>query len=679
VIQFGPEVCSNVGVAVAGEWLETNGLGGFASSTIIGLNTRRYHGLLVAATRPPGGRLLLLSKLEEVLVVDGRRYELSANQYHGIIHPQGYQFLKGFRLDPFPVFTYVVGGFEIEKAVFMIYGENSTIVQYHIRSLDSGPQALSSQKKISLEVFPLIAFRDYHGITRQNNTINPYVETMDNLATVRPYPGLEELHFAHDAHRVEATGYWYRNFEYLLEFDRGLDYVEDLFNPLVLKFDLNKRTSASIVTSTQPHPVSHVIKYRQEEISRRQALVSMVPYKDEFIQTLITAADQFIVDRDGEKSILAGYPWFGDWGRDAMIALPGLTLVTGRIDAAKSILLNFSRHADQGLLPNHFSETEGPCDYHSVDATLWFFEALRSFVQYTGDYDFVKNNFYELLIEIIEGYTRGTRYGIHVDAEGLIVAGQEGVSLTWMDAKVGDMIVTPRHGKPVEVQALWYNALCVMEKLANTYGDNHHEKHYKDMAERTSHHFNKLFYNESAGCLFDTVDKDQRDGSIRPNQIFAVSLFYSMLSPEKSKNIVHVIGRDLLTPYGLRSLSPHDARYRGRYHGDQIHRDGAYHQGTVWPWLMGPFISAYLKVNDRSEKSREQSAQWLSTLFNHIDEAGLGQISEIFDGDNPHHPRGCIAQAWSVGELLRTAVEDIYNLRPSENKWLQMSRQHRLL
>ena len=679
MIQFGPEVCGNIAVAVAGEWLETNGLGGFASSTIIGLNTRRYHGLLTAATRPPGGRLLLLSKFEEVLVIDGRRYELSVNQYPGIIHPQGYQFLKGFRLDPFPIFTYVVEGVEIEKAVFMIYGENSTVVQYHIRLLESNPHPASTQKKITLEVHPLIAFRDYHSATHQNNTINPYVETMDNLATVRPYPGLEELHFAHDADKVETTGYWYRNFEYLLEHERGLDHVEDLFNPMVLKFDLAKRPSASIVASTLPHPVSHVIKYRQEEISRRQALLTTLPYKDEFIQTLVTAADQFIVERDGEKSIIAGYHWFDDWGRDTMIAFPGLTLVTGRTDIAKSILLNLSRRVNQGLLPNRFPETEGVCEYNTVDATLWFFEAIRAFLHYTGDYDFVRNNFYEVLVDIIEWYTRGTRYGIHMDKDGLIIAGQEGVQLTWMDAKVGSQVITPRRGKPVEIQALWYNALCFMEKLADIYGDSHHEKHFKEIAQRASDHFNRLFFNESTGCLYDVIDKNNRDGSIRPNQILAVSLFYSMLPEEKAKSIVQVVERDLLTPYGLRSLSPNDSRYCGRYQGDPASRDGAYHQGTVWPWLIGPFISAYVKINDRSEKSREQAAQWLSALFNHIDEAGLGQVSEIFDGNTPHHPRGCIAQAWSVGELLRAAVEDIYDLRPTENKWMQMPRQQRLL
>lgn len=677
MIHFGPEICSNIAVAVTGEWLETNSLGGFASSTIIGLNTRRYHGLLTAASRPPGGRLLLLSKFEEVLVMDGRRYELSANQYSGIIHPQGFQFLKGFRLDPFPIFTYAVGGLEIEKSVFMIYGENSTVVQYHLRLLDTGLQASAAQRKITLEVYPLIAFRDFQGTTHQNNTINPYVETMDNLATVRPYAGLEELHFAHDADKLEATGYWYRNFEYLLEYERGLDYVEDLFNPLVLKFDFTKSSSASVIASTQVHPISHVLKYRQEEISRRQALVTMVPYKDEFIQMLVMATDQFIVERDGEKSIIAGYPWFGEWGRDTMIALPGLTLVTGRIEAAKSILLNFSRRAQQGLLPSRFSETEGLCEYDSVDATLWFFEVLRAFLQYTGDYDFVRSNFYEALLDIIEWHTRGTRYGIHMDTDGLIAAHEKGVPLTWMDAKVGDWVVTPRSGKPVEVQALWYNALRFMEKLTNIYGDSHDETRFRDMAQRASHSFNRLFFNESLGCLYDTIDKDTRDGSIRPNQIFAVSLFYSMLSPERARSVVQVVSRDLLTPYGLRSLSPKDPRYHGRYEGDVVSRDGAYHQGTVWSWLMGPFISAYVKVNDRSEESRQQAARWVSSLFNHMDEAGLGQVSEIFDGDSPHHPRGCIAQAWSVAELLRAAVEDIYDLRPTESKWMHISRHHR--
>ena len=657
MISFGPDTCRDLGAALDREWLETNGLGGFASSTIAGLNTRRYHGMLVAATKPPVGRMVLLSKLEETLIIGGKSFELSTNQYPGVIHPQGYQYQTRFRLDPFPVFTYQVEGVEIEKSVFMVQGENTTVVQYQLKT---------PHTSVRLDVRPLIAFRDYHNTTHENGGLDPTVSADPGLASVAPYHGLPRLYLAYEADAVETTGQWYRNFEYRVEQERGLDYREDLFNPLVLRFELGVRSSAAIIASTEHHDVREASRLRKGEIVRRTAIADAAPVKDELLRSLVTAADQFIVARGEQKTVIAGYHWFSDWGRDTMIALPGLTLVTGRFDVARSILLEFSKHVDQGMLPNRFPDAGEQPEYNTVDGTLWYFEAIRAYVDYTGDYEFVRKHLYDVLTEIITWHVRGTRYGIRVDDSGLLASGEPGVQLTWMDAKVGDWVVTPRYGKPVEIQALWYNALRTMEDCAARFGDSAGQKRFAKMATVARWSFNRLFWNENAGCLYDVVNGGPPDASIRPNQVLAVSLHHGMLSPERARAVVDVVARELLTPYGLRTLAPGDSRYVGHYGGDQYARDSAYHQGTVWPWLLGTFLSAYVKVNGGTEEARMQAAKWLEPFRKHLREAGLGQVSEILDGDLSHRPRGCIAQAWSVAELLRAAVEEVFVVKPVE-------------
>jgi predicted glycogen debranching enzyme len=660
MIQFKREICGDLDAALRREWLETNGLGGFASSTIIGLNTRRYHGLLTAATKPPVGRFVLLSKLEETLFIEGQPFDLSANRYPGVVHPQGFRYLKQFRLDPFPVFTYEVEGIEIEKSVFMIQGENSTVIQYELRR-NNHPE---SPTNLSLEIRPLIAFRDYHSTTHENGGINRDVEQRPGLAIVTPYQGLPSLHVAHNAVELQRTRDWYRNFEYDAERERGLDFSEDLFNPLVLSFDLRLSRQASIIASTEQRDVAQAAEYRQSEITRRRSTQASCTIEDDFAPALAAAADQYIVSRGDQKTVIAGYHWFSDWGRDTMIALPGLTLPTGKHDIARSILRTFAKHVNQGMLPNRFPDAGETPEYNTVDATLWFFEAARAYIAYTGDLEFVKNALYPVFADIISWHARGTRYGIKVDPSGLLSSGEPGVQLTWMDAKVGDWVITPRRGKPVEIQALWYNALCIMDDLAGRFGDEAAQKRYRNMAAMANWSFNRLFWNEAAGCLYDVVNGGPPDASMRPNQILAVSLLHSVLSPERAKSVVEKVQEHLLTPYGLRSLSPSDSQYRGRYTGGPSERDGAYHQGTVWPWLMGPFISAYIKVNGNSEMARRQAATWLEPLRDHLSDGGLGHISEILDGDAPQRPCGCIAQAWSVAEVLRAYVEDVKGIRP---------------
>jgi predicted glycogen debranching enzyme len=659
MIEFGEEICRDLHEASGREWLETNGLGGFASSTVTGLNTRRYHGLLVAATRPPVGRTVLLSKLDETLVVGGRRYELSANQYPDVVHPQGHRLLSRFRLDPFPVFTYRVEGFELEKAVVMLHGENTTCVRYALRAPDGAGEA-----DVRLEVRPLMAFRDYHALTHENGALDSRVQVGEGVLTVAPYEGLPALHFAHEGGEVEAVGHWYRNFIYAEEQARGLDYREDLFSPYALKFALHGRREVSLVASTERRDAGRAAEYIRAEVARRAEVLKASPSGDETVRTLTAAADQYVVARGEQKSVIAGYHWFGDWGRDTMIALPGLTLVTGRFDVARSILAEFARHVSQGMLPNRFTEAGEAPEYNTVDATLWYFEAVRALVAYTADSEFVRANLYGVLREIVEWHVRGTRYGIRVDDDGLLAAGEEGAQLTWMDAKVGDHVITPRRGKPVEIQALWYNALRVMEGLARAFGFTDDERKYAAMASRARDSFNGQFWNEEAGCLYDVLDGAARDASLRPNQIFAASLPHSMLSDERARRVVETVERELLTPYGLRSLAPADSQYSGRYGGGPAERDAAYHQGAVWAWLIGPFVTAYLRVHGRTPESVAHARTLLDPLLIHLKDACLGHISEIFEGDAPHAPRGAVAQAWSAAELLRALVEDVQGVRP---------------
>ncbi len=660
VIRFDQSVCTRLDLALSREWLETNGLGGFASSTLIGLNTRRYHGLLTASTTPPTGRVLLLSKLEETVVIGGERYELAANQYPGAVHPQGYQYLKEFRLDPFPVSIYHVAGLEIEKRVFMVQGENTTVTEYEVRSIDG-----SAKPKCELELRPLIAFRDYHSTTHKNDALNPALDNHDGLVSIRAYPGLPPLYFAHNAQELVMDGRWYMNFEYRVERERGLDFAEDLYQPFTLHFQLSRRNSATVIASTQPHDSKSAAVLREAERRRREAVVAAAPVDQPLVRTLTAAADHYIVQRGSFKSIVAGYHWFTDWGRDTMIALPGLTLVTQRFDLARQILEAYAHSIDQGLLPNRFPDAGETPEYNTADATLWFFEAIRAYLKYSGDEELVREQFYPLLKDIIDWHVRGTRYGIHVDADGLLACGEPGVQLTWMDAKVGDYVVTPRIGKPVEIQALWYNALRIMQDFSNRFNDPDSAALFANLAAEAMETFNKRFWNESAGSLYDVVENGHADGSLRPNQIFAVSLPYTMLSPERARSVVQIVQTELLTPLGLRTLSRHDPRYRAHYEGGVTERDTAYHLGTVWPWLMGPFITAYMKVNDRSEPARQQAETWLNAFSEHVTTTGLGHICEIADAEYPHTPRGCIAQAWSVAELLRSAVEDVYSAAPA--------------
>lgn len=653
MIRFDHAVLSDLERALRHEWLETNGLGGFASSTIVGLDTRRYHGLLTVALQPPADRVLLLAKLEETLLIGERRHELSANQYPGVVHPQGFLVQREFRLDPFPVFVYALEGLVLEKSVALVHGEDTVVVTYTLRG--SVPADTSA---VRLEVRPLVAFRDFHATTHENDAIDRRVTLADGVASVTPYPGLPTLHLAHDAAAVDASGDWYRSFEYAAERARGLDFREDLFQPCTLHFDLGGAGRAAIVAGTERHAALDAEALLGAEVGRRAALAA--GGSDELQRALLVAADQYVVRRGAGKTVIAGYPWFGDWGRDTFISVRGLCLATGRLDVARDILLAWTRVVSDGMLPNRFADHGEAPEFNSVDAALWFVIAARELLDAstaagrpvaTDEAEAI----WRAVDAILEGYAQGTRYHIGVDAaDGLLFAGEPGVQLTWMDAKVGDWVVTPRIGKPVEVQALWLAALHLA-------GERKGGARWRELHARGRTSFAQRFWNEAEGCLYDVVDPGGHSGAVdstfRPNQIFAVGgLPIVLLDEERARRVVDAVESRLWTPLGLRSLAPGEAGYVGRYGGGVRERDGAYHQGTVWPWLLGPFVEAWVRVRGGSEDARREArARFLAPLAEHLATAGLGHVSEIADGDAPFEPRGCPFQAWSVGEALRLA------------------------
>ncbi len=633
--------------------LETNGLGGYASSTIAGANTRRYHGLLIAALRPPTQRTLLLSKLEETLAETDTEYDLSCNQYPGSIYPQGYRYLQEFRADPFPTFLYESEGarpIRLEKLVAMCSGLNAVVVRYRL---------IEGAGTASLVVRPLVNCRDHHHLMRENTDFDATAEVSGarDRISVQPYPGVPPLHIHVQGGYFEPWGYWYHNFEYAQEAARGLEFREDQYSPGYFVCQLEVGETRFVVASVGTPDAFDPGAALDLERDRRTSLTAPRSQASVQVSQLIAAADRFLVSRPptsgqkGPRGIIAGYHWFEEWGRDAMISLPGLTLVTGRHDVAREVLVAYAEHCNQGLIPNRIPDADAHPDYNTADATLWMFWAVQKYLQHSGDREFV-DEFLTVLVDAIDWHARGTHYGIGADSDGLLRVGEASTQLTWMDAKVGEWVVTPRHGKPVEINALWYNALRFLQEL--------NARHSGPEPAQVADRFGRRFWNEEQGYLNDVVDGGVLvDASLRPNQIIAVSLPYPAIEGSRARAVVGAVERDLLTPYGLRTLSPRDPRYRGHCVGDQWKRDGAYHQGTVWPWLLGPFITAYVRTAERKRAARARARSWLRAFGGHMHEAGIGQVSEIFDGDEPHDPRGCIAQAWSVAEILRAAVEDL--------------------
>jgi len=630
------------------EWLETNGLGGWASGTISGSHTRRYHGLLVAALQPPGGRMALLSKIEETLFSGDTSFDLGCNQYPGVIAPCGHEYIEHFSLSPFPTWRYRAGPFVLEKQIGALHGENSTVIQYKL---------LEAPGPVELLLRPLVSVRDYHSLQHANNSILRDAPFADGILGLHAYDGTPPFYIHAPGASFDYAPYWYYHFQYREEQARGLDFDEDLFCYGALRVTLQPGRSLGVIISLDPTPGRDAAALLATEAARRETVVATAGFTGEVERQLVRAADQFIVRRgENQHTIIAGYHWFGDWGRDTMIALPGLCLATKRFDAAREILRAFAQVESEGMLPNNFPDNGGPPAYNTADAALWFFIAIRAYLFATGDEKFVRDEILPVLEDILAWHDRGTRHHIHCGDDGLLFAGEPGVQLTWMDAKVGDWVVTPRIGQPVEINALWYNALVILAELRERFG----RPGADDLAARAlavKDRFLETFWNSKTGYLFDVINGADRDPSLRPNQIFALSLPHELLPSSQALRVLKAIEQKLLTPVGLRSLAPGLPGYRPRYEGNVHSRDGAYHQGTVWGWLLGPYLTALVRL--RGASGRERARTIVDNLRPRLGEAGLGTLSEIYDAEMPNAPRGCIAQAWSVSEILRVCREDL--------------------
>jgi predicted glycogen debranching enzyme len=680
-IRLGQDVLSDVNEALGREWLVTNGLGGYAASTVLGINTRKYHGLLVAALNPPINRWVILTKLDEELKIGTETYALGANEFRDVMYPEGHHFLSSFVLSPLPTYNYTVEGVALQKTIFMPYMKNATAVIYEV----SNPL----EQKVSVCISPLVNSRHIYSVTDKEALPWSFVqkrceegvliETSDSLSALI-------LSSGNGGSFVEKS-WWVKKLFFRVDASRSESSVDDQFRPGCFNFSVGPKEKkrfhvlavagkngeeAQKLFSSFGKSTENVGKLYREELERRKGLLKKFRERhsdvkmENWLKWLIQAADSFIVSRASteKKSVIAGYHWFDDWGRDALISLPGLTLVTGRFDDAQEILLTFEHYCHNGVIPNRFSDKAGDIPlYNTVDATLWFFNAVLQYLKYTGDYRFVEQKLWNTLNEIIDHQVQGTIFGIHIEEDCLIAHGPQ---LTWMDATTVDQFVTPREGKAVEIQALWYNALKTMQLLARRFNQGEKTEKYYSMAEKARASFSQKFWNPKNGYLFDAVNHTRADSTLRPNQIIASSLDFPIVEMKMAEKIVDVVWKSLWGTYGLKTLPDNDPRYIGKYLGDWNHRDSAYHNGTVWAWLLGPFTTAFLKTKNHEERWRKFAFKtFLQPLFqNEIYRAGLGTISEIFDGDAPHFPRGCISQAWSVAEPLRAYVEDVAFVRP---------------
>lgn len=686
MLDFGRETCNDLAQAEAREWLVTNGLGGYAMGTVAGTLARSYHGLLVAALsppeapgNPPAARTLLLAKLDEEVAYRGQTTQLHSNRHadhpgarpgESWITPGGYRALERFHLEgSIPVWSYVFADALLQKRVWMQAGANTTYVRYTL---------LRAAAPVELALQPLATCRDHHGNVLAGGTFD--VRTAAAAGGLRIDARNAPPFFLLGDFAVEepaAGSGWLSGFYLAIENYRGQKDLECYYATGRLLGILAPGQSLTVVVSTDPHAstdsdiaLAARQAYEQDllpatsEVWDTRPVPSVRSHRarrgwNSALHQLVLAADQFIVARqqpDGQpgSSVIAGYPWFGDWGRDTMIALPGLTLATGRPEVARQILLTFARYVDRGMLPNRFPDAGEEPEYNTVDATLWYVEAIRAYHAATSD-DATLRDLYPVLVEIVDWHRRGTRYNIRVDpADGLLYGGQAGWQLTWMDARLDDWVVTPRIGKPVEISALWHNALHSMAGFAAMLGYAQDAAGYRAQAEQTARGFAR-FWNESTGFCYDVLDgPNGHEDSLRPNQLFAVSLHHATLTGPRAAAVVDACARSLLTSHGLRSLAPDDPAYRGHYGGDRRSRDAAYHQGTVWGWLIGPFVSAHLRVHGDPAAARSL----LAPMLQHLRSGCIGSLSEVFDGDPPHTPRACSAQAWTVAEVLRAAYEE---------------------
>jgi predicted glycogen debranching enzyme len=668
--------------AIQKEWLLTNGLGGYASSTVLSVNTRKYHGLLVAALNPPGNRIVCLSKLDEDVIVGESIFRLGTNEFRDVLFPRGYFFLKEFSVTPFPRYVYSVEGVKVEKTVFMLQGKNAVAIIYKLEN--------KSGKEAKVHVYPLLTCRHFHTVLdRQANPLTfgqHRVGKGVEMTCVNPETTI--IVNSTEGEFVEKPN-WVDRLLYREEAKRGESSLDDCYQPGYFQISIppEQRNEFAAVAAADKNSQScqatlesigkstdGIKSLLATELKRRKR--SLASFRDsnrrvafdDWLSLVLSAADTFVV-RGGEKarSIIAGYHWFESWGRDTFISLPGLLLATGRFTDAELVLLHFGRQLKKGLIPNFSPDKSEEPAYNTVDATLWYINAVLQYVKYTADFRFVEENLWQILQSIIENHEKGTDFGIHVDNDGLLAHGSR---LTWMDAEVGGKAVTPRAGKAVEIQALWYNALKTVQLLAGRFGRKSVSWHCSDMASKALDNFNRKFWNRDKCCLFDVVEPSGGDASLRPNQIIAAALDFPILYRNKTELIVDVVQREFLKPCGLRTLAKSDPKYCGKYDGNRTNRDEAYHNGTVWPWLLGPFTTAFIRAKGNEPFWREFALKkiMIPMFSRQTLQAGLGTISEIFDGDEPHTPRGCISQAWSVAEPMRAYVEDVLQVGPRFEK-----------
>ena len=628
------------------EWLETDGLGAFASGTSSGVRTRRYHNVLMIAKNPPSERVILVNGFDAWVETPHGTFPISTQAYRNdTFWPEGFLLRRSFASAPWPTWIYDLGeSLQIKQELFVPDGIQGTAIRW---------QVIGSALGVKLHVKPFLSARDYHSMHHENDDMNLETRKQNDEVIWQPYSDSPEI-FAESTGEFEDKPEWFQSFHYEKEAQRGLDTMEDLGCPGEFHFELDQSDGILLLGAGQRlsnqinsagSPAERVFEIVHDtELTRRQAITRVE-----------RSAEQYIVKRDSGKTIIAGYPWFTDWGRDTFIAIRGLCLARDDHETAKSILVSWADTVSEGMIPNRFPDHGEAPEYNSVDASLWYIIAVYEYWQLLDRLGIVKNadetSKLESAIEaILEGYSNGTRHGIGKDEDGLIAAGEEGVQLTWMDAKVGDWVVTPRIGKPVEIQCMWINALWIAAQFSPV---------WKPHLKRAEQSFEEKFWNEQASCLYDIVDENheagRNDAAIRPNQIMAVGgLPYSTVDGEKAKAILATVESKLLTPLGLRSLGPDDAEYKPVYTGGVLERDGAYHQGTVWPWLIGPFVEAWFNVNGRSKKTADDAkTRFLYPLEAHLETSGLGHISEISDATSPYTPRGCPFQAWSLSEFIR--------------------------
>ncbi|MCQ2519366.1 MAG: amylo-alpha-1,6-glucosidase [Lachnospiraceae bacterium] len=661
---LGRECFRNYKEAIRREWVITNGLGSYAGSSIVGANTRKHHGLFIASLHAPTERKVLVNGLYETVCFEDKIIDLYSGKKKNQASREGYLYQTGFCLDVVPSFIYEVEGLFIKKTIAYEWEKNTVAVLYEINN---------EGRDCVLLLNPVINYRDHNDGSKKSdlgfdyniekNTLKFVPEkNKDLILSLFSSEGSLEV--------VPVSERFDTNIELQTEIDNGMSSSDIGYCPVRIQIGIQSGVTknVSIVFSIEEQYEQNAEKTIKPARERIGNIMKTAAVSDEFTKDLIEASDKFVVRRESTKgkTVLAGLPWFTDWGRDTMIAFTGLTLVTKRFEDAKSILETFAKYENKGLIPNMFPDTGVEPLYNTVDASLWFFYCIYKYLEYDKSEDakdFVKDKLYSTMKNIIRCYKSGTDFSIKMDTDGLITAGSDLDQVTWMDVRVGDRVMTPRHGKPVEINALWYNALMITAKLADIFKDSAFSEELKGLASLVKKSFCEKFYNKSTDCLFDVVDEILPDGSkrndekIRPNQIFAVSLPYQILDEIKEKSIVNVVRSKLYTDFGIRSLAPEDPEYHGLYKGELAKRDEAYHQGTAWGFLMGPFITAYLKVNASDPKAKEKAEKLLWPIKQHLNDGCIGGIAEVFDGDPPHISGGCYSQAWSVGEILRAVYE----------------------